>query len=61
MDESTRTAWSTPELVVLVRGTPEEAVLDACKDAYQIQTSPTPTHFKCTSEECTVCGLITAS
>lgn len=24
--------WMTPELIVLVRGRPEERVLDACKD-----------------------------
>ena len=32
MDEPTRRAWSRPELIVLVRGRPEEAVLTACKD-----------------------------
>ena len=31
MDEPTRRAWSKPELIVLVRGKPEEAVLGACK------------------------------
>ena len=31
MDEPTRRAWSRPELIVLVRSRPEEAVLDACK------------------------------
>ena len=31
MDEPTRRAWSKPELIVLVRGKPEEAVLNACK------------------------------
>ena len=25
-------AWSRPELVVIVRGRPEEAVLEGCKD-----------------------------
>ena len=32
MDEPTRRAWSKPELIVLVRGGPEEAVLVGCKD-----------------------------
>ena len=31
MDEPTRRAWSKPELIVLVRSGPEEAVLGACK------------------------------
>ena len=31
MDEPTRRAWSTPELIVLVRSGPEEAVLAVCK------------------------------
>ena len=33
MDEPTRRAWSKPELIVLVRRGPEEAVLVACKNA----------------------------
>ena len=31
MDEPTRTAWRTPELIVLVRGGAEETVLNGCK------------------------------
>ena len=31
MDEPTRRAWSKPELIVLVRSRPEEAVLINCK------------------------------
>ena len=31
MNEPTRRAWSRPELIVIVRGGPEEAVLVACK------------------------------
>ena len=31
MDEPMRRAWSRPELIVLVRRGPEEAVLSACK------------------------------
>ena len=37
MDEPTRRAWSSPELIVLVRSGPEEAVLLGCKNA----TTPT--------------------
>ena len=32
MDEPTKRAWSSPELIVLVRGKPEESVLVACKN-----------------------------
>ncbi|MEI6452749.1 MAG: hypothetical protein WCP98_22750 [Actinomycetes bacterium] len=31
MDEPTRRTWSKPELIVLVRSGPEEAVLESCK------------------------------
>jgi len=31
MKEPTRRAWSRPELIVLVRSRPEEAVLAVCK------------------------------
>ena len=30
---ATRSVWSRPELIVLVRGRPEEAVLNGCKVA----------------------------
>ena len=33
VDEQTRKAWSRPELIVIVRGKLEEAVLTACKIA----------------------------
>ena len=33
MDEPTRRAWSRPDLIVVVRGKPEEAVLGGCKMA----------------------------
>ena len=33
MDEPTKRAWSKPELIAIVRGQPEEAVLGACKNA----------------------------
>jgi hypothetical protein len=31
MSSQTKRPWSKPELIVLVRGRPEEAVLSACK------------------------------
>ena len=33
MDEPTRRAWSEPELIVIARSKPEEAVLTTCKAA----------------------------
>ena len=33
MDEPVRRAWSRPELIVLVRSKPEEAVLGTCKQS----------------------------
>ena len=35
MNEPTRTAWGRPELIVIVRGRPEEAVLGVCKEDTQ--------------------------
>ena len=37
----TKKTWSKPELIVLVRGKPEEAVLGACKCCL-LYTSPSP-------------------
>jgi len=37
MDEERKSGWVTPELIVLVRNKPEEAVLAACKFS---QTGP---------------------
>jgi hypothetical protein len=31
MDEQKREVWRSPELIVIMRGRPEEAVLGACK------------------------------
>ena len=46
MDESTRRAWSKPELIVIVRGKPEEAVLTVCKYAEQKINSPFATFVR---------------
>ena len=46
MDEQTRKTWSRPELIVIVRGGPEEAVLDVCKTAIGI-VGPLSLHSKC--------------
>ena len=42
MDEPTRRAWSKPELVVLVRGGAEEAVLTTCKHPTGVQIPGNP-------------------
>jgi hypothetical protein len=39
MDEPTKSAWSRPELIVLVRSGPEEAVLGACKNSQGAATA----------------------
>ena len=46
MDERTRSAWSRPELIVIVRGKPEESVLDVCKTGGLV--GPVPTYAVCT-------------
>ena len=45
MNGPMRRAWSRPELVVLVRGGPEEAALAACKDT--LQAGSFNTHGDC--------------
>ena len=46
MDEPTRRAWSKPELIVLVRSGPEEAVLLTCKGQVAV-SGPTDYHGFC--------------
>jgi len=47
MDELTRRAWSSPELIVLVRSGPEEAVLSGCKAAELGKGGPQEWKNKC--------------
>ena len=47
MDEPTRRAWSKPELIVLVRSGPEEAVLDGCKGQTIAFTGPQQNNGYC--------------
>jgi hypothetical protein len=56
MGESTGRAWSKPELIVLERGGPEEAVLLACKTG-AVVTSATGTTGGCAlwQGECLEC------
>ncbi len=48
MDEPTRRAWSRPELIVLVRSGPEEAVLTVCKTTGL--SGPTHSWVVCSSD-----------
>jgi hypothetical protein len=54
MDEPTRRAWSKPELIVLVRGKPEESVLAACKNR-DTQPSAVNEYVGCASSDATYC------
>ncbi len=45
MREETKKVWTKPQLIVVVRGRPEEAVLLACKT----NMSGGPSAFPCTS------------
>ena len=44
MDEPTRRAWSKPELIVIVRSGPEEAVLTGCKTGEGPSSGPASSH-----------------
>ncbi len=50
MGEPTKRAWIQPELVVIVRGNPEELVLEGCKTASQF--GPTGTSNFCGGSLC---------
>jgi hypothetical protein len=42
-----KTAWAKPELIVLVRRRPEEAVLQACKFTAPFHVGHTGLNFRC--------------
>ena len=52
MNEPTRRAWSRPELIAIVRSTPEEAVLVGCKSA---AAGPTAAVGNCAASIVAVC------
>ena len=60
MNERTRRAWSRPELIVLVRGKPEEAVLGACK-AESLDTSYGAYQGGCNVTPCNSCASLIGS
>ncbi len=48
--------WTEPELIVIVRNRPEEAVLVGCKDWMSSGTGPSSTVTECcTTADCTGC------
>ena len=59
MDEPTRRAWSKPELIVLVRSGPAEAVLQACRSDGESGDSATNAgECTCNPEaQCSPCGF----
>jgi len=56
MDKPTRRAWSRPELIVIVRGGPEEAVLDGCKYPNMPTSGPAFRLLMCNAFDGTGCG-----
>jgi hypothetical protein len=63
MDEQTQRTWCRPELIVLVRGGPEEAVLGGCK-LNLVPGDPSSVNYGCAAKnvECdNYCTTITSS
>jgi hypothetical protein len=52
MDEQTRKAWSRPELIVIVRSGPQEAVLAGCKSNSVSGPGPGTEYDYCTTNVC---------
>ncbi len=52
-----RKKWTTPQLVRLVRGKPEEAVLGACKSAFVVNAALGSTGSACNWINLRTCGL----
>jgi hypothetical protein len=56
--------WTAPELIVLVRHQPEEAVLEACKDYEPPWQGPTTLNQACFTrsiDACATCALMSAT
>ena len=58
MTESKK-VWVEPELIVLVRNNPEEAVLMNCKDG--VHAGPTSNNYVCSTGGCTDCSSLVGS
>ena len=61
MDEPTRRAWCRPELIVIVRSRPEEAVLMACKRGSGGPAGPGSAWVACEDISCGDCSWRTLS
>jgi hypothetical protein len=59
MTESKK-AWVEPELIVLVRSKPEEAVLSACKSILS-GVNPGSDDNRCVKMDCELCVAVAAS
>lgn len=58
---NTKKEWTRPQLIVLARGTPEEAVLYNCKRIGDVQGPQASVQQACeTSENPSVCGACQA-
>jgi hypothetical protein len=62
METEVKKEWKTPELIVLVRSKPEEAVLTACKTSSAGGTGPSATLFGCrVPTTCLECSTVVGS
>jgi hypothetical protein len=60
MDEKIKTQrkqWQKPELIVLVRSKPEEAVLSQCKTKHNAIGAAKTANACSTGKQCTVCNV----
>ena len=64
MKPQVKKEWKTPELIVLVRSKPEEAVLGVCKISDTAGSGPSGSFDFCYAETggiCDVCSVLTTS
>ncbi len=60
MDTQTKKEWQKPQIIILVRSNPEEAVLTACKNSDF--SGPTDMDGLCTQlPNCDICSVYTSS
>ncbi len=53
--------WEKPELVVLVRGKPEESVLASCKGGSILVASNSGKDLCCNLNQCSKCSAVTTT
>ena len=49
--------WEKPRLIILVRGKPEESVLEGCKTQDQVPAIPFTSDMGCHYYDCNTCVL----